>query len=418
MFHWSERIYLHVHRIIYNRRRKKQHHFRNKYIISVGNLSVGGVGKTPLTSLLANTPHLREKTLLILRGYKARLSKQGLLLPSLHSKLSSKTLSLHSQKKNLNQLWCKIYFFLEKYFPNTIQNKRSILSNASMSPKINSKEVGDESLLLAYQTRAKVAISKNRKRAIEKYGKNCKFIILDDAFQNPSIYHNHEIVLLDTTRPPYGNKNSRLLPLGRMREPLEALRRAHTILLTRCELCNEKEIEALQKLVQKFTSPKTIYLAFTLFKNLYKIDLENYLKKKKVHLSSFVQSPSSLPPKKIYTKTNQVAIQKKYLAGAFCGLANPKQFFETIEKYNLALTHKIIFPDHHYFTIKDIRKLASLGCKHWITTAKDIMRLLHREPEFYEILKEWDLNFYEWASIMKIKKTNPKQEDFFKRVFK
>ena len=265
--HWLEKIYLNLHKKVYNNRLTKQKVFKNKYIISVGNLSVGGVGKTPLVALIANKLYSKYKVLIILRGYKSKSSNKCLLLDSDNN-----------------------------YTANI---------------------VGDESLLLSKITKAKVAISKNRELALKNCGDDVKYVLLDDAFQNPSIYQNHKIVIIDSNR--FNDKNySKLLPIGKMREPLSALTRADTVLISRCELIDKKKLKEISKEVLKYIISENLYFSETIFINTYKINLQNYQKKQKLQLSEI-----------------EKLILSKEKFGAFCGIANSEQFFINIEKQNI-----------------------------------------------------------------------------------
>jgi tetraacyldisaccharide 4'-kinase len=155
-------------------------------VLSVGNLTMGGTGKTPAVQWLARRLRERGKVAVVARGYGGALSEEG-----------------------------------------------AVVSNGE-STFHDSVEVGDEALL---HTRAlpgvPVIIGKDRVRAvqlaIEKFAP--RFIVLDDAFQYWSLARDFNLVLLDAGRP---FANGHTLPLGKLRELPEALSRADAILLTRC----------------------------------------------------------------------------------------------------------------------------------------------------------------------------------------
>ncbi|MGC9337190.1 MAG: tetraacyldisaccharide 4'-kinase [Candidatus Cloacimonadia bacterium] len=157
-------------------------------IISIGNLSVGGTGKTPFTIFLAR--YLQKK------GYSVAVSHRG---------------------------------YRGKYEHETklISDKNSLLPSAS--------EAGDEPMLLARNLPGiPVIVGKNRAKAIQ-YLENSfspDIIILDDSFQHLSVYHDFNFVLFNAQNP-FGN--GFLLPAGTLREPLSALRFADCIVFSNCD---------------------------------------------------------------------------------------------------------------------------------------------------------------------------------------
>jgi len=154
-------------------------------VISVGNITVGGTGKTPMVIMLANL--LKEK------GYKPAVLSRG-------------------------------YRGKKKTPVNIVSNGEKVL--------MTSAEAGDEPVLIAKSASdVPVITGKNRCRtgtfAIEHFGAD--ILILDDAFQHRSIFRDIDIVLLDKTRP-FGN--GFVIPRGELREPGNALGRADIIVKT------------------------------------------------------------------------------------------------------------------------------------------------------------------------------------------
>jgi len=146
------------------------------FVVSVGNLTTGGVGKTPVVAEIANYyAGMGEKVAIVSRGYGGKLSGINVI----------------SDGENL-------------YFTADI--------------------AGDEPRWLAENTNAVVITSKNRYNganyAIEKYG--VTKIILDDGFQHRKLHRDLDIVLMDSEKG-FGNEN--LLPAGPLREGLEAFDR-------------------------------------------------------------------------------------------------------------------------------------------------------------------------------------------------
>ena len=157
----------------------------NAYVISVGNVTTGGVGKTPVVSLIGKYFISKgEKTAIISRGYGGELSNKQI---------------------------------------NVISDGKEIFYNARLA--------GDEPYWLAKNTTGAIIItSKNRieaaKYAIKKYG--VTKIILDDGFQHRKLHRDIDIVLADSEKL-YGNEN--LLPAGPLREGKEAFRRINRMVI-------------------------------------------------------------------------------------------------------------------------------------------------------------------------------------------
>jgi len=171
-------------------------------VISVGNITVGGTGKTPFAIFLAQLMQaLGKKVVVVSRGYKA-------------------------------------------------QSKEILISNGQrifLSPL----EAGDEGYLLA-ENLPGIPVLKEKKRyqGINFAWKQFRpdIAILDDAFQHYALKRDLDIVLLDAERP-FGNGH--LLPRGVLREPISALNRAQAVVLTKIR--DEKRIGGLkQYLIQRF----------------------------------------------------------------------------------------------------------------------------------------------------------------------
>jgi tetraacyldisaccharide 4'-kinase len=155
-------------------------------VISVGNIAVGGTGKTPAVDLLVK--------LLLARGIRVAVVSRG--------------------------------------YGARIKGVRVVC--AGQGPLLSSAECGDEPYLLAHRNpRALVLVSPRRgegvRMAEEELG--AEAIILDDGFQHLAVQRDLDIVLLDARRPL---GNGRVLPAGILRESPSALKRGDLFLLTRC----------------------------------------------------------------------------------------------------------------------------------------------------------------------------------------
>ena len=155
-------------------------------VISIGNITIGGTGKTPTAIYLAQVFQARGmKTVVLSRGYKGTSSEKAAVVSD---------------------------------------GKRTLL---------DVREAGDEPFLLAKTlTGIPVIIGKNRvisgQRAIEEFSP--EIVILDDGFQHLQLKRDVDIVLIDLH---YGFGNGHLLPRGMLREPLSSMKRANIFLLTK-----------------------------------------------------------------------------------------------------------------------------------------------------------------------------------------
>ncbi len=162
-------------------------------MVSVGNITAGGTGKTPLVIYLARKLKERNRKVAILtRGYK-RESQQMVELTS--------------------------------------ENKAGIPW----------QDVGDEPYLLAGRLpHVPVMVGKHRavcgKHAVEKFGS--EILLLDDGFQHLKLFRNLDVVVIDSTNP-FGN--GRLLPAGILREPISSLKRADVFVLTKTDQTSDRD---------------------------------------------------------------------------------------------------------------------------------------------------------------------------------
>ncbi len=155
------------------------------FVISVGNITTGGVGKTPVVSEITGYFMSKgEKTAIISRGYGGKLSNKNI---------------------------------------NVISDGKKIFYNAKLA--------GDEPYWLATNIKGAVVITaKNRYKAsqyaIEKFG--VTKIILDDGFQHRRLHRDLDIVLMDSEK---GFGNEKLLPAGPLREGTESFKRIDRLII-------------------------------------------------------------------------------------------------------------------------------------------------------------------------------------------
>ena len=167
-------------------------------VISVGNVTAGGTGKTPVTEIFARTLAAEGRKVAILsRGYRRKEAP-----------------------------WWKRMFTQVVDPPLVVSDGKRVL--------LDSTTGGDEPYMLASNLPGvAVVVDRNRVKAgryaVKRLG--CNTLILDDGFQYQKLKHSIEVVLVDSTNP-FGNGN--LLPRGILREPIRHISRADIIFLTKC----------------------------------------------------------------------------------------------------------------------------------------------------------------------------------------
>ncbi|MES0490266.1 MAG: tetraacyldisaccharide 4'-kinase [Leptospirales bacterium] len=186
----------------------------NKKIISIGNLTTGGTGKTPAAIYICKLlESLGVKPAILTRGYGGTIYKEGGIL---------------SDGKSL------------------------LLSEV---------ESGDEPYLLAMNLPG-VPIAVGRRRHQNGLGVDQKFnpdvYVLDDGFQHYALHRDLDIVLIDAVNP-FGNGH--ILPHGTLREPLSALQRSHVLILTKSDLIEPEKKEQLLKKLAKISGHDNIFEA-------------------------------------------------------------------------------------------------------------------------------------------------------------
>lgn len=181
-------------------------------VISIGNVTAGGTGKTPVTEIFARTLAGEGRKVAILsRGYRRKESP-----------------------------WWQRIFTQVIEPPLVVSDGKHVL--------LDSATGGDEPYMLASNLPGvAVIVDRNRVKAGRYATKRlgCDTIILDDGFQYQRLKHSIEVVLVDSTNP-FGNGN--MLPRGILREPARHLKRADIIFLTKCR----GDTSAVKQEVRKF----------------------------------------------------------------------------------------------------------------------------------------------------------------------
>lgn len=307
--------------------------FRDKtlgvQVIAVGNLTVGGTGKTPVVEKFARVLQNEGRKVAILsRGYR------------------SKPAPLHQRLLN------KVLFREDQTPPRIVSDGRSLLLDSEMA--------GDEPYMLASNLRdVIVLVDKDRVKsgryAIEKFG--CDTLLLDDGFQYWRLRgRRHDVVLIDCQQP-FGNEH--LFPRGTLREPHAHLARAHTIFITKSD-GNTRE---LRQRISRLNATAAIIEC--------------------VHQALYFED--------VFTgerKGLDLLAGKK--VASLSGIAQPHSFEESLTRLGGELVYSKRFADHHRFTQQEILNAINRSKKRLadiiVTTQKDAVRfpkIDRRDLPFY-----------------------------------
>ncbi len=308
------RLWLYAHGI-------RRPHTLGCQVLSVGNLTVGGTGKTPIVEVFARSLSEQGRKVAILsRGYKRK-------------------------KPPLGQRIRQKFSLTEAPPPLVVSDGERLLLNATVS--------GDEPFMLASNLpNVAVIVDKDRVKAgqyaIKKLG--CDTLILDDGFQYMALHHRLDIVLVDRTNP-FGYNS--VLPRGLLREPARNIKRAGFIFITKS---NGDGAEDLKKELRALNPHAEIsecrhcprHLRYVYGKEVEPLD---YLKGLKV-----------------------VAVS---------GIAVPKGFEDELRRQGAEVLLHQTYADHHRYVQQEILDLINeglkLGAQAIITTEKDAVRFPHIE---------------------------------------
>lgn len=261
-------------------------------VVSVGNIALGGTGKTPLVAWLARR-FLEEgvRVAVVSRGYgrmdedKVRVVADG-----------------------------------ERVY-------------------LGAFEGGDEPLLLARKISGlSVVVGRSRFLASElacrKLG--AQLILLDDGFQYLAIHRDVDVLLFDGER---GLGKGKVFPSGILREPLESIRKAHILAVTKGE---NRELASQLQMVAPHLPLFTLPLEVTAVRTT---------------------EGEELP----------IGLLKDRRVFAFCGIANPPSFFSLLKMVGVKVQVTRAYPDHHRYSQREIEGLAQEleGIDVAVTTEKD-----------------------------------------------
>jgi len=300
----------------------QQRIFRNQPlgvpVVVVGNLTVGGTGKTPIVEKFARSLALRGRHVAILsRGYKSRA------------------------EPSYRRLWRWISHG-ENPPPKVVSDGQQVL--------LDSAEAGDEPFMLARNLPGVVVlVDKNRVKAgqyaIKKFGSD--ILLLDDGFQYLSLRGQHNVLLVDKTNP-FGNHH--LLPRGILREPVQHLRRASYVFITKSE--SQADGELRETIRQYHPEVEVIECA---------------------HRPTYLHSINNGS-----TRLSLDDLRGRRIA-AFSGIATPESFEKILRSLGAEIGYNKRFLDHHRFTPEELERFftRALDAKAdlIVTTEKDAVRL-------------------------------------------
>ena len=275
-------------------------------VIGIGNLTMGGTGKTPCVLRLAEL--LRERGRMpgiLTRGYGRTSPSPVLALP--------------------------------------------------LGAALRTEESGDEPQIFLRARVAPVGIGADRYRSgtllRQKFGPDV--MLLDDGFQHVRLERNFDVVLLDALNPFGGGE---VFPVGRLREPMDALARADAIVITRSEASDLAP--AIERAVRRWNPRAPVFRA--------RIEPEYWVELRTGR----------------YFRTDELQLDR---VGVFCGLGNPRSFYRTLDALGTRYVDCVEFQDHHRYLPNELTRVAQQlhrqGAVALVTTEKDAVNLCQDADE-------------------------------------
>ncbi len=275
-------------------------------VLCIGNLTTGGTGKTPWVQKVSQFFHERGSDVAILsRGYTGDYN--GVL---------------------------------------------------RVEETMDARRCGDEPLWLKANTSADVVVGRNRANAAQWVLNERKpdLFVLDDGFQHFALERDFNLILLDAS---VSRSHYHLLPVGQMREGFSGLRRAHAVVINKCNYANQNQVRWLTDRCLPFLAKDRIFYADFVF-------------------SHWVPMVSELD----WT----VSLDQ---ASMTCGVGNPDAFLKTLEQQGVQPVKEFIFPDHYFWKPADVERMTynmkREGSRDLMITEKDAVKLNRFKKHFKEM---------------------------------
>jgi len=269
-------------------------------VISVGNLTFGGTGKTPtVIALVRDLVRMGRRPAVLTRGYKRRGDHQVVVV--------------------------------------------------GPEPRQGVDEVGDEPLEMARRLPGvPVVVDADRERGgREALRLGADVLVLDDGFQHLRLERDLDLVLIDAGDPWGGG---RLPPLGRLREPLTAIRRASAVLITKVPADWRPVVAEIETAVERVAPTLQVFVS--------------RMRARRVRVPGEGWQPA------------EVLAGRRVLA--FAGIGRPQGFVDTLSGAGAEVVDSRLFPDHHAYSNADLEEMvaAAEGVEAIpVTTAKDATKL-------------------------------------------
>lgn len=278
-------------------------------VISVGNVTTGGVGKTPMVIwLAARLVEMGRRPAVVSRGYKSRAGE-----------------------------------------PN------------------------EEMQLVSRRVPGAVCISNPHRVAAAAFAveeQGADVVVLDDGFQHRALARDLDIVLIDA-REPFGHGH--VLPRGFLREPLDGLRRADVIVLTRCDQVSAAELDDITREARQHAPDARMLRCVHRVSALLDVD----------------------------GRENDARVTPGRPAVCFAALGNPQAFAETCRRLGYEIVGRVWWPDHHHYSPADVREVMqrarAAGAAVLLSTEKDAIKLSRLTVEWSPPLRivRVDIDFWE-----------------------
>jgi len=287
-------------------------------VISVGNLVVGGSGKTPVTAALAQLlVNAGERPAILSRGYRRRTRADDVVVVSDGTRVLA---SVH--------------------------------------------ESGDEPQMLArILPGVPVVVCARRQRAgelaVSRFGSTV--LLLDDGFQHLELSRDVDLLIVSP-----GDLHEQVLPAGSLREPLEAGRMADAVL-----------VPATLDEVPRVAAAIGVARVFAVEAHYEPVRVVADDSRVATSLAQGMPDPGSRVPSPLLRQGSGGQAEPRVVAVA--GIARPQRFFDALPRLRWDVAEQFVFPDHHWFDDRDVARVETAaraqGATAVITTEKDATRL-------------------------------------------